>query len=35
MDDIKLFAKKKKGFETFMQAVIIYSQDIRMGFGIE
>ena len=36
MDDIKLFAKKKEnGLETLTQAVRIYSQDIRMQFGIQ
>ena len=37
MDDIKLFAKKKKEneLEILIDAVIIYSQDIGMEFGIE
>ena len=36
MDDIKLFAKnEKKKMETLIHAVRIYSQDIRMEFGIE
>ena len=35
MDDIKLFAKKEKELETLIQAVIIYSQDMGMEFGIE
>ena len=35
MDDIKLFAQKEKELETRIQAVIIYSQDIGMEFGIE
>ena len=35
MDDIKLFAKKKKEPETLIREVIIYSQNIRMEFGIE
>ena len=35
MDDIKLFAKNKKELETLIHAVRIYSQDIRMEFGIE
>ena len=34
MDDIKLFAKNKKELETLTQAVRIYSDDIRMKFGI-
>ena len=35
MDDIKLFAKNEKELETQIHAVIIYSQDIEMEFGIE
>ena len=35
VDDIKLFAKKEKERETLIHAVRIYSQDIRMEFGIE
>ena len=35
MDDIKLFAKNKKELETLIHTVRIYSQDIRMEFGIE
>ena len=36
MDDIKLFAKKnEKEQETLINTVGIYSQDIRMEFGIE
>ena len=33
MDDIKLFAKNEK--KNWKQAVRIYSQNIRMEFGIE
>ena len=35
IDDIKLFVKNKKGLETLIQTVRIYSQDIGMEFGIE
>ena len=35
MDDIKLFAKKKKELETLIHTIRIYSQDIGMEFGIE
>ena len=35
MDDIKLFAKNEKELETLIQTVRIYSQDIKMEFGIE
>ena len=34
-DDIKLFAKNEKELKTLKHAVIIYSQDIGMEFGIE
>ena len=35
MDDIKLFEKNEKNLETLIYTVRIYSQDIRMEFGIE
>ena len=35
MDNIKLFAKNEKELQTLIDAVRIYSQDIRMEFGIE
>ena len=35
MDDIKLFAKNEKELKTLIHAVRIYSQDIRIEFGIE
>ena len=42
MDDIKLFAKKKKKKEknekeskTVIQTIVMYSQDIGMEIGIE
>ena len=35
MDDIKLFAKNEKELETLIHAVRIYSQDIKIEFGIE
>ena len=35
MDDIKLFAKNEKELETLIHTVKIYSQDIKMEFGIE
>ena len=34
MDDIKQFAKNEKELETLIPAVIIYSQDIGIEFGI-
>ena len=35
MDDIKVFAKNEKEFETLIHTVRIYSQDIRVEFGNE
>ena len=35
MDDIKLFAKNEKEFDTLIVAVVIYRQDTGMEFGIE
>ena len=35
MEDIKLFSKNEGGFETLIQTVRIYWQDIGMEFGIE
>ena len=35
MDDIKLFVKNKKEWESLIQTMIIYSQDIGMDLGIE
>ena len=35
MDNIKLFAKNEKEFETLIQAVRIYNQDIEMESDIE
>ena len=35
MDDIQIFAKKKKELETLIQTIRIYSQDIGMGFGLK
>ena len=35
MDDIKLLAKNKKELEILIQTVRIYSQDIKIEFGIE
>ena len=33
MENIKLFVKKEKEFETLIHAVRIYNQDIGMEFG--
>ena len=35
IDDIKLFTINEKEFETQIQALRIYSEDIQMEFGIE
>ena len=35
MDDIKLFAKKKKEVDTRMHIVMIFSDDSVTEFGIE
>ena len=35
MEDIKLFTKNEKEWETLIHAVGIYSQDIGIEFGIE
>ena len=35
MDDIKLFTKNEKEWETLIQTVRIYCQDIEMEFGTE
>ena len=35
MDSIKLFANDEKELETLIQKIRVYSQDIKMEFGIE
>ena len=35
IDAIKLFAKNEREFDTLIQAVRIYNQDIGMEFSIE
>ena len=35
IDSIKLFDKNEKELKTLIQAVRIYSDDIRMEFGVE
>ncbi len=35
MDDLKLYAKNEKEMQSIIQTVKIYSDDIRMEFGIE
>ena len=35
MDDINFFARNEKELETLIQTMTIYSQDIKMEFGIK
>ena len=35
MDDLKLYAKSKKGLGSLVQTVTIFSDDIGMEFGID
>ena len=35
MNGIDLFAKNEKGLETLIQTIKLYSQNIRIEFGIE
>ena len=35
MDDLKLYAKNKKGFESLVQIVRIFSDNIGMEFRID
>ena len=35
MNDINQFAENEKELETLIQAVLIYSEDIGMEYGIE
>ena len=35
MDNVKLFAKNEKELEILIHAIRIYSQDIRIEFGLE
>ena len=35
MDDLKLYAKNKKGLDSLVQTVRIFSDDIGMEFGID
>ena len=35
MNDIKLFVENERELETLIQTLRLYSQDIRMEFGIE
>ena len=35
MNDIKIFAKNEKELEPLIKTIRIFSQDIRMEFGIE
>ena len=35
MDDLKLHSRSKKGLDSLVQTVCVFSEDIRMEFGIE
>ena len=35
MDDLKLYAKNKKGLDSFVQTVRIFSDDVDMEFEID
>ena len=35
MDDLKLYSPNEKGFDSLVQTVRVFSEDIGMEFGIE
>ena len=35
MDDLKLYSRSEKGLDSLVQTVCVFSEDIRMEFGIE
>ena len=35
MDDLKLYSRSEKGFDSLVQTVRVFSEDIGMQFGIE
>ena len=35
MDDLKLYSRSEKGLDSLVQTVRVFSEDIRMEFGIE
>ena len=35
MDDLKLYSRSEKGLDSLIQTVRVFSEDIRMEFGIE
>ena len=35
MDDLKLYSRSEKGFDSLVQTVRVFSEDIGMEFGIE
>ena len=35
MDDLKLYRRSKKGLDSLVQALRVFSEDIGMEFGIE
>ena len=35
VDDLKLYSRSKKGLDSLVQTVCVFSEDIGMEFGIE
>ena len=35
MDDLKLYRRSEKGFDSLVQTVRVFNEDIGMEFGIE
>ena len=35
MDDLKLYSRNEKGFDSLVQTVPVFSEDIGIDFGIE
>ena len=35
MDDLKLYSRSEKGLDSLLLTVRVFSEDIRMAFGIE
>ena len=35
MNDLKLYSQREKGLDSLVQTVRIFSEDVRMEFGIE
>ena len=35
MDDLKLYSQNEKGLDSLVQTIRVFSEDIRIEFGIE